>query len=664
MIPRLFAIAVCVVLVCQEQECPDCKKKNKPDAKFCGGCGKTFEKKQEPPKEKKVPKGIEGVGLTAEQVNKAIDRGANFLIAQYKARKINTRESFLCALALMHAQAFDRDPAVKAGLLKTVRDAHPNDLGTYNVAVLAMVLDELGDDLPKLADCAKYFVETQGKDGTWAYGHGVPQLVKDKKARRRRITIDGGEPIDEPGKPWVELARENAVDWAGGGGDNSCTQYAMLGLRSAARRGIGIPKDVWQRCYDETVTRFQKGDGGWPYHNGGRSYGSMTCAAGATLAICRFYIDGKHAEDPWVAKACEWMGKNFTVEEHPPKHKDWIGYYLYSVERLGMIAGEEFFGDHEWYPLGAKQLVHTQGEDGSWKLNDNNEPDLSTMFALLFLTRATPKLKKDIKRGGNGTLATESVLPGEYFHLILDASGSMMKKLGGRPKSEIAVEAMGELVKSLPEHAWVGLRVYGNRKRAIEEGADTDSTLEMPIAKIDREKYMKKVRAIRFLGKTPIAYSLEQAAKDIQGLPADADVTVVLLTDGLETTPGAKPEQAAAALVARKNTKLIVIGFDLQKQELDKLQPIAEGGKGQLIAATETDLAKGLVRSIKGVGEYVVFDRDGKEVAKGAFGDRHELKEGKYSIVFQHGGKEVRRELWVNTEAVTKVVVDLYAEEK
>lgn len=688
MIPRLAFAVLAVSIVAaredQEKECPSCGKKPSGDAKFCGGCGKKLPAEKPPeekPREKKVPKGLEGVGLTAEQVNDAIARGADFLIQQFKKKEIRPKEMLLCGLALLHAKALDRDASVGDAIRKYLNEVSINMLGTYNVAILAMLLDELGTDPQRLADCAKYFVETQGKDGSWAYGKWVPQVgePKARKVVRKLVVVDGGEPIDEPGPSWIEVRRENPPDFTGSG-DNSTTQYAILGLRAAARSGIGIPKDVWKRCYDVTVSRFHKSTGGWAYNAPGNAYGSMNTAAATTLAICAYHLGNDPFKDEWVRKGADWMGKNFSVAENPGRPKWWIGYYLYGLERLGVILGDAFFGDHEWYPLGAQRLVHSQAENGSWKLDDEGNPLFSTMFALLFLTKATPPLKREIKRGGSGKLITELIVPdetvtetipsdGEYFHLILDASGSMMKSMGGRKKSELAVEAIDSLVKSLPDHASVGLRVYGNRKRALDDGADEDSTLEIPIAKIDRAAYMAKVRSIRFQGKTPIAYSLRQAGEDLKGLPADAEVTVILLTDGLETTPEAKPAQAAAELVKRPKTKLRVIAFDLGQGEQDQIKAISDAAQGEFVPAPDAAaLVKGMVRTVtrtvKRAVDFILQDGEGREVWRGRLGEQRTLSEGKYVLLFKKDGKEIRQEVWVNTDAVTRVTVDYLCEAK
>ena len=48
------------------------------------------------------------------------------------------------------------------------------------------------------------------------------------------------------------------------------------------------------------------------------------------------------------------------------------------------------FGDHDWYLEGAKSIVRSQKDDGSWGTNANEEKNtVSTCFAILFLKKAT-----------------------------------------------------------------------------------------------------------------------------------------------------------------------------------------------------------------------------------------------------------------------------------
>lgn len=47
--------------------------------------------------------------------------------------------------------------------------------------------------------------------------------------------------------------------------------------------------------------------------------------------------------------------------------------------------------------------------------------------------------------------------------ILLDASGSMAQKIGGKTKMDLAKEAVNQFVSSMPEGSNVSLRVYGHK---------------------------------------------------------------------------------------------------------------------------------------------------------------------------------------------------------
>ena len=87
-------------------------------------------------------------------------------------------------------------------------------------------------------------------------------------------------------------------------------------------------------------------------------------------------------------------------------------YFMWSVERVGVIYGLETIGNNDWYAWGSDALVKSQNADGSWTGSGypGATPELSTCFALLFLSRAnvakdlTAKLQGKIKDPGVSTL--------------------------------------------------------------------------------------------------------------------------------------------------------------------------------------------------------------------------------------------------------------------
>jgi hypothetical protein len=78
-----------------------------------------------------------------------------------------------------------------------------------------------------------------------------------------------------------------------------------------------------------------------------------------------------------------WLDRNWAVDQNPGGRMEWHYYYLYGLERAGMLADRKWIGMHDWYREGAEYLLERQSGLGSWG------DDVQTCFALLFLKRST-----------------------------------------------------------------------------------------------------------------------------------------------------------------------------------------------------------------------------------------------------------------------------------
>jgi len=230
--------------------------------------------------------------------------------------------------------------------------------------------------------------------------------------------------------------------------DNSNTQYAALGMRACHDSGIIIEAKVtdaamtWIRNCQKKPTGPEEdlieggvngpnngpgarpgvasGSGatvagpsmvtkkaapaGWCYrdHADHEAYGSMTAGSIGTLAIWDYIKDNddgkKHSwkNDKNIHQGIQWIAKNFSVTYNPGPYehaqmakdsKNQYLYYMYALERAGLLYGTEMMGTHKWYPEGAKVLIETQAATGSW-----GDGTIDTCFAILFLKRATRAL--------------------------------------------------------------------------------------------------------------------------------------------------------------------------------------------------------------------------------------------------------------------------------
>ena len=352
------------------------------------------------------------IKLDPKKVNEAIDKGAAFLIKEFENGINNsswTSPVELVVLTLNHANV-KADHPVYVKCLEQMLAAKLQY--TYRVSLQAMALQRLDPKKyqDRIAECAQWLVDTQCVEGEWGY----PGTLADEKTHPKPITVEppkkevpkGSPPGTEP--KWViqrKVAPNPKVK-----GDQSNAQFALLGLRACQESGVEIPKITWGAAR-KFMLYTQRPDGGWGYYFGDRkdktSYGSLTLAGIAAVAICEYYLGTKEPlKVASVQRGIAWMARRLDFAENPLvmnsnviDPRAWHYYYLYSIERTGIILNTDKFGDREWYPGGAQWLIKNQQPAGSWSTGVSLDwkaagtmtvPD--TCLAILFLTRSTPPL--------------------------------------------------------------------------------------------------------------------------------------------------------------------------------------------------------------------------------------------------------------------------------
>jgi len=266
------------------------------------------------------------------------------------------------------------------------QDGNVEDASNSQYAMLALnSARRLGFPIPtevwvKVAD---YFVKYQEKDGPKVKWFPIPgadfPISKLKKM--------AGKVLEDLRK---HLRKERARSWG----------------KEKEENGKGGPKttvvieDPYQKFGIEKVDMFARG---WSYIPKGKAgqyawmettCGSMTTSGAAALMICKASIEGTGAYGAWKSKinkgirdGCAWLAHNFTVTGNPGRG-GYHFYYLYGLERVGVLTLCRMLAKHDWYEEGAKHLLGAQAASGVW--SGGGESDLvNTCFALLFLKRAT-----------------------------------------------------------------------------------------------------------------------------------------------------------------------------------------------------------------------------------------------------------------------------------
>lgn len=339
----------------------------------------------------------------------------------------------LCTLALLENGVPQSDPVIDKGH-RFVRKSTKELGSTYDIALAIVILSRLDEYGNKQAirDLGARLIAGQNTGGGWSY-------TCPAKVTSSILT----NPETRPKPPE-------------GVGDNSCTQFAVLGLWTASRSGLDIdqPMAAIARRFRTT----QNSDGGWPYATAVANQGdkaaapnpsgsAMTFAGLFSLTVARANKlrkqleerelsgdnkpkpgasgtpkstsgstkkdDKKKDEKPDEKKdasseVAEKTDEGSTLLKDPIFAKglakagefvqggDQARYFLWTIERLGVLLGLEKIGGVDWFAKGSDILIKTQQPDGSWPEVHNDKGLSQTSFAILFLRKAN--LGSDISR--------------------------------------------------------------------------------------------------------------------------------------------------------------------------------------------------------------------------------------------------------------------------
>lgn len=144
---------------------------------------------------------------------------------------------------------------------------------------------------------------------------------------------------------------------------------------------------------------------------------------------------------------------------------------------------------------------------------------------------------------------------------IFDASQSMLGRWQSDTKFNIAKHIVSEMLDSIAglKNTEFALRVYGHQFQYPPQVC-SDTKLEVPFAPGNAGKIKSRLRTINARGTTPLAFSLEQSAKDFPACSNCRNI-VVLITDGMEECGG---DPCAVSKMLQKNgiiLKPFIIGI-------------------------------------------------------------------------------------------------------
>ena len=127
----------------------------------------------------------------------------------------------------------------------------------------------------------------------------------------------------------------------------------------------------------------------------------------------------------------------------------------------------------------------------------------------------------------------------------------------------------------------------------------------LPLGRVDRGEAEAKIRSFKARGRTPIAYALEQAAKD---LGDSGSRTIVLVSDGKDTCqPPAPCDVAEEISKGGVELRIQAIGFRVDEEARQELECIAAAGGGVYRDATDAASLRQELRvlSTRALRQYV-----------------------------------------------------------
>ncbi len=230
---------------------------------------------------------------------------------------------------------------------------------------------------------------------------------------------------------------------------------------------------------------------------------------------------------------------------------------------------------------------------------------------------APGKIAVTTSGGGNGAV-----------EIILDASGSMLQKLGNERRVDIAKRTLIKLVgTTIPAGTPFAFRVFGREV----DSCQTD--LDVPVAPLNPAAVQARIGALvaKNGAKTPIGESLDMAASDLKGVTGEK--LIVLLTDGEETCGG---DPAAAIANLRKagiSTRVSIVGFALDDRNLAATfrRWSDLGGGAYFDAKDAAALDQSLVMALR--PGFEVLNTEGQVLASGiAGGDAVSVPVGNHQV--------------------------------
>jgi hypothetical protein len=340
----------------------------------------------------------------------------------------------------------------------------------------------------------------------------------------------------------------------------------------------------------------------------------LTAQTYATLASTKVTITAITAslQAPNEATA----GTTFQVKwSGPNNQQDYI-----TIVPKGAREGES--GNYTYTARGNPLNVLAPMAAGEYELRYSTGQSHTT------LARQAMRIAPGKEEPGFVRVTRKAGAPMGAVEIILDASGSMLQRVGSQRRIDIAKQTLTKLTSSIiPANTPFALRVFG---REIDS-CQTD--LDIALSPLNAAAVGAKIAALEAKNnaKTPIGASLAKVAEDLQSVRGER--LVIVLTDGEETC-GGDPAAAIQALQTQGiATRVNIVGFAIDDPKLAAtFRHWSDLGNGMYFDAKDAAaLNAAMAQALKPTFE--VLDAQGQPVAEGLIdGEAVRVASGRFSV--------------------------------
>ena len=321
------------------------------------------------------------------------------------------------------------------------------------------------------------------------------------------------------------------------------------------------------------------------------------------------------------------------------------------VVLLPVESDNHTMGNYALVTRGQTLRIATPAEPGAYELRYVTAGKRLTLGKrpITILPRPAPGELQVVDESASGP-----ELAGATVAIVLDASGSMLQRLDGQRRIDLAKAALTELIDDvLPDSVTLALRVFGHK-----EVDSCRSDLEIPAGPLNRVTATGKVASFEAmnLARTPIADSLRAVAADAGN--RSGPLLIILLTDGEETCDGDPAAVIQELAVAGTDLRVNIVGFAIDELMLQEtFAEWARLGNGSYFNARDgAELAASLRESVE--VPFSVINAEGDLVATGTVnGATVSVDAGTYRIALSAKHDRTVDGVIVRMEETTRVTV-------